>query len=323
MYRQAQSKAQAAVDILVRNLYERTADVGFLATDDDIRHFVSKPSGSGEDLLSITDRLREYEGKYTVYEEIILLDSHFRVLANLDKNNPISGLKMEDSLLQETLDSNEEFLEFFGASPLQAKKPRAHIFSKKIMRENSNETAGILCLCFRFENEMTGIFRKLCTDYDGSVIAIIDRDNAVIASSDGNHVPVGIRVESVPEGSNGIVYYRGVPYIARTVCTNGYQGYYGLGWKGHIMISLGLAFQDKAAETLNSIDPDMMSGLMNQANSFSVKLHNIMEETKKIHYALKRIIYNGQILAKDGEIKVSISGSDRSYTAKENRERNL
>lgn len=31
------SKAQVAVDILIRNLYERTADVGFLATDEDIR----------------------------------------------------------------------------------------------------------------------------------------------------------------------------------------------------------------------------------------------------------------------------------------------
>ena len=33
-------KSQVAIDILIRNLFERTADIGFLATDDDIRNFI-------------------------------------------------------------------------------------------------------------------------------------------------------------------------------------------------------------------------------------------------------------------------------------------
>jgi hypothetical protein len=36
------SKAQVAVDIMVRNLFERTADIGFLAMDDDIRVYLTK-----------------------------------------------------------------------------------------------------------------------------------------------------------------------------------------------------------------------------------------------------------------------------------------
>jgi len=35
-----EAKAQVAVDIVIRNLFERTADIGFLATDDDIREFI-------------------------------------------------------------------------------------------------------------------------------------------------------------------------------------------------------------------------------------------------------------------------------------------
>ncbi|HWQ74587.1 MAG TPA: chemotaxis protein CheW [Syntrophomonas sp.] len=297
MLLKTKSKAQAAVDILIRNLYERTADVGFLATDDDIRRFACNPSRSDKDLRYITDRMREYEKKYTVYEEIIILDKQFTVLANLDENNPILGASIQDPLLWETLHSDKDFLESFGYSPLQMKKPKAHIFSKKILYENSGQVAGILCLCFRFENEMQGIFQKLCTDYDGSVITIIDDQNAVIASSDVNHVPLGIQVESVPNDRNTIVYYRGVEYIAKTVDTNGYQGYYGLGWRGHMMIPLQLAFKDKAQETLQAIEPEIMSGLMYQANSFSAKLHEIMEKTQQINYSLKRIIYNGQIIA--------------------------
>ena len=36
------SKAQVAVDIMVRNLFERTADIGFLAMDDEIREYLTK-----------------------------------------------------------------------------------------------------------------------------------------------------------------------------------------------------------------------------------------------------------------------------------------
>lgn len=37
---EVRSKAQVVVDIVNRNLFERTADIGFLATDDDIRNFL-------------------------------------------------------------------------------------------------------------------------------------------------------------------------------------------------------------------------------------------------------------------------------------------
>ena len=33
-------KAQNAIDVLVRNLFERTADIGFLAADTDIREML-------------------------------------------------------------------------------------------------------------------------------------------------------------------------------------------------------------------------------------------------------------------------------------------
>lgn len=292
-------KAQVAVDILIRNLYERTADVGFLATDDDICRFVSIENRSEQDRINITRRLQEYVAKYTVYEEIIILDKNFTVLANLDENNPVLNTRIDDSLLQETLDSDESFVESFKFSPLQANKKKAHIFSKKIIKENTNEVAGIICLCFRFEDEMAGIFNKLSTDYDGSVIMIIDEQNNIIASSDSNHIPVGIRVEPVTENENGIVYYRGIEYIAKTVSTKGYQGYYGLGWKGHVMIPLNLAFKDKSIQMLKTIDPEIMSGLMIQADSFSAKLKNIMGNTQTVNKSLKRIVYNGQIIADD------------------------
>ncbi|MDP4151886.1 MAG: cache domain-containing protein [Bacillota bacterium] len=291
------SKAQVAIDILIRNLYERTADVGFLATDDDIRSFVSFKERSKSDEEYIIKRLQEYVAKYSVYEEIVILDKSYKVIANLDQSNEIKGKILYNETLEKTLYSNESFIETFDESPLQPDKKKSHIFSRKIFAENSEEVVGILCLCFRFENEMKQIFKNLSTDYDGSVIMIVDNDNIVIASNDENQVPVGIKVELVENSNSGIVYYRGLAYIAKTVKTQGYQDYYGLGWRGHIMIPIHLAFRDKS--DLSEIDSEITAGLMNEADSFSGALNEIIDKTQEINNTLKRIVYNGQILSKD------------------------
>jgi hypothetical protein len=61
------TKAHYVIDILVRNLFERTADVGFLATDKELCSFVA---GLSDDEEIIRARLRAYRRKYTVYDEI-------------------------------------------------------------------------------------------------------------------------------------------------------------------------------------------------------------------------------------------------------------
>ena len=315
------SKAQVAVDILIRNLYERTADVGFLSTDDEVRRFVGtkeqhEPQNGGmeegryakrEKLLR---RLEEYVAKYSVYEEIIILDQSLRVLINLDQTNKIEGMRMNDPLLHETLTSAADYIETFRKSELQPQKEISHIFSSKIFDENTGSVIGVICLCFRFENEMQRVFEKLDIDYDGSVIAIIDGSNTVIASSDANHLPCGLTAEAVASEENGVVYYRGNEYIARTVATKGYQGYFGLGWRGHIMIPLRVAFQEKKERMFVQSNRSMMEGLMQKANSFSIALHDIILKTQEINSSLRRIVFNGEILMKEE------SGDDESHRLK-------
>lgn len=293
------SKAEAAVDILIRNLYERTADVGFLATDDDICDFVCSADRTDSGRARIEKRLSEYVAKYSVYEEIIVLDKDFKVLANLDKKNPIVGTTIKDPLLQETLETQKGFIETYRYSRLQVNKSKAHIFSSTIYDKNSKEIVGVICLCFRFANEMKRIFQKLDIDYDGSVIMVLDKDNTVLASSDENQVPRGIRVESVQNEKNAVIYYRGLEYFAKTAGAKGYQGYMGLGWKGHVIVPVGLAFKEKVSHTIKTIRPEIMDGLMDKADSFSTALQQIVMKTSKINCSLRRIVYNGQIIAKN------------------------
>ena len=70
------AKAQVAIDILVRNLFERTADIGFLACDADIRQFIGKVHECAGNVLLARDlaaartqlrtRFAEYAAKYEV-----------------------------------------------------------------------------------------------------------------------------------------------------------------------------------------------------------------------------------------------------------------
>lgn len=88
------AKGQAVIDILVRNLFERTADIGFLATDSDIRAFIGEACDTADNFRAqsellpqrdaIKQRLAEYVAKYSVYSDVVLLDPEGRVLVRHD-----------------------------------------------------------------------------------------------------------------------------------------------------------------------------------------------------------------------------------------------
>ena len=121
------SKAQVAIDLLIRNLFERTADVGFLATDEDIRAFLSKPGAEDEQKAFIEKRLQEYVKKYSVYDEIMVFDTEGVLKVHLDQSNPITS--SSDPLIKQTLESAGDYLETFRYSDLQPKHRHSLIYS--------------------------------------------------------------------------------------------------------------------------------------------------------------------------------------------------
>jgi chemotaxis signal transduction protein len=294
------SKAQVVVDIVIRNLYERTADVGFLATDDDIRRFIQAAGSemsTGEaivELRRITRRLAEYRDKYTVYEEIMILDTAGKVLAHLDESNPVSA--SSDPLIQQALVS-DSYVETFHATDLRPHLPRALIYSRKIEDADSDRPIGVLCLCFRFENEMEGIFNSLKSKGDKSVMLLLDKDGTVIASSDEDHVHLGRKLEMVLDEPYRIVDFAGREYLAKTCATTGYQGYMGPGWFGHVMVPVASAFRQPNSHSLDAIDKGILAGVMAHTGSFCPALNDIAKGADKINLSLRRVVWNGQIMA--------------------------
>lgn len=282
------SKAQVAIDLLVRNLFERTADVGFLATDDDIRVFLAQAEPEPEQVAFIENRLREYVKKYSVYDEIAIFDAQGRLRAHLDADNRIEGA---DPLVAETLRSDSPYLETFRYSVLQADRRRSLIYSCKITEtdQKNSRVLGVLCLCFRFEDEMRGIFADLLAAGDRGIIAILDAERRVIASSNEQLVPVDTRFHR--GDAIGLVNFQGHDYIVNSRPGNGYQGYYGLGWRGQMMTRLDFAFGRESGERG---DTDY-SEIIGQSASFPQELKEIRQASVDINADLGLLVLNGKI----------------------------
>jgi chemotaxis signal transduction protein len=281
------TKAQYVIDIVVRNLFERTADVGFLATDRELCNFVA---GMTDNVDAIRYRLREYRNKYTVYDEIILLDTEGNVLVQIDPSTPLEH--STDSLIAETLNA-DGYVETFRFSDLRPGKERALIYSRRMLHPQTGAVVGILCLCFHFEEEMAGIFSSHRDADARSNMLLLDADNRVIASADNLWIPVGTSVPVNRDGNASLLLFCGREYLVRTVSSEGYQGYPGpTGWQGQVMIPVEVSFSGVISDVLTKLSPEIAEGLLSHAHSFCPPLHDIMTAAKTI----QRIVWNGQVM---------------------------
>jgi len=289
--REVTGKAQVVVDIVIRNLYERTADVGFLATDADIRRFLRDDGVSRE---AIEQRLREYIAKYSVYDEILVLAPDGEVRAHLDASNRVT--RSTDPLIAQTL-ATGDYVETFRKTDLHAARSRALIYSRRIDDE-AGEPLGVLCLSFRFDNEMEGIFRAFRRKHDRSVMLLLDAGGQVIASSDEDHIAIGKHLRVSPDGQSRIMEFGGREYIARTCRTHGYQGYTGLGWLGHVMVPVEVAFRAPRGNLAEA--PLDVSSEQGQADMLCDELREIGEQASHINLSLRRLVWNGQVMSSSG-----------------------
>ncbi|MDB5991569.1 MAG: chemotaxis protein [Herbaspirillum sp.] len=286
-----QFKAQVIIDIVVRNLFERTADIGFLAMDDAIRAFILDPQ---RDPAGIVARLRAYCDKYTVYDEILILDTDGKVLAHLDEDNRIT--QSFDPLIMASLDS-DTYVETFAKSDLRLAEDRSLIYSRKIVHPEHGHPIGVLCLCFPIAVEMSGVFSGLAKAGDRSVMLMLDDTGSVIASSDAEHIAVGRRVPLAFNGDYQILSYAGREYFAKTCAAQDYQGYSGPGWLGHVMIPCETAFRHRNTDALSAYDAATLTGIMSHAKSFCPPLHDVTVKAEAINLSLRRVVWNGKIMS--------------------------
>lgn len=284
-----QNKSQVAIDILIRNLFERTADVGFLATDADIRSFLSLSSKQDIDKSTMYRRLEEYRQKYSVYDDIIILDCDGRIRVRLDQQDDM--LQSFDSLIEQTLKSKHDYVETFRHSDLQRKKKQTLIYSCAIKASDSPqaETLGVLCLCFRFQDEMEGIFVNLLPENSSSKLMILDENGEVIASSHPRHFPLGKVFKKVK--SPEMITIKNQTFLSMIRPTTGYEGFFGLGWSGQVLTPLNEAF--KHHEKSNAIE--LSAADLQEFPLFSAELKHIHKSAVLVKEDLSLVVLNGII----------------------------
>lgn len=292
-------KAQICVDTVIRNLFERTADIGFLATDDAIREFLTNfPTKyalpSGEHAMLLKKRFIEYAKKYSVYSDIVLMNPQGEILARIESTNTTP--KSYEPLLKEVFTTDEDYVESYKVHDFLSHTQKTLVYAYRVNASSDANSAklGVLALCFRFEDEMQGIFANLLNPKTKECIMLLDAKGEVIASSDPYHIPLGAPMRKVLDKPYEIITFGGREYLATSTKTNGYQGFYGLGWHGHIMVPLEYAFETLGEEEFE-ITQELLLAILQQSDLFSSQLKAIPLRASSIQHNLNRAIWNGNI----------------------------
>jgi hypothetical protein len=281
--------AQMSIDVLNRNLFERTADVGFLSTNHELRRFLASDEERENTKSHIENLLDEYVKKYSVYDEIVLLQPNGKVIAQLGKENRLNH--SSDPLIPQTINTKEPYVETFRHSDLQPDQQQSLIYSATITTDDSPqaEILGVLCLCFRFEDEVQTIFSSLLGKNSPSTAVILDKDGLVISTTNKETAEIGEQL--IISRNQTIATYGEARCIFHTANTEGYQGYKGLEWHAQVITPFDIAFQQAAKQSKKNQRDSKVTEL------FSSGLQEVQDNARNINRKLRLVAFNGKVIA--------------------------
>lgn len=272
------SKAQISIDILIRNLFERTADVGFLATDTAIIEYLK----SNDNPNGLRKRLIEYTLKYSVYNEIILTDTQGNIKLTLHDSTQITTTS--DPIIQNALKS-DGYVEQYAHTDLYPSQNKTLLFAQKIIE--NNKAIGVLVLCFRFDDEMERIFSSLLNP--GEHIFFTD-GRETIASSSHESATINKEYHKASQGDE-ITYRDGNLFISAK--TKGYEGYFGAPWSSVAFINVKKMTQKPPIK-----DP------INEKCTLDENIKAIIHKADDVIEDLSDVIINGELIASKERVYV-------------------
>jgi len=282
------AKAQVAIDILIRNLFERTADIGFLAMDTILCQFAShSKEEQAKELASLQERFCEYIEKYSVYSDVLLFDLDGTLIASTDDAK--IGKKIDKGFIYEAINTSKEYVESFDIFPLISDK-ESLLYSYRVCDSSATPLA-VLALVFKFQDEMEVIISNLIENEMWTDILLLNAKNRTIYSSDVFHYPLSAPQKTVLNCFD-VVPFAGQEYVACTKMTKGYQGFFGLGWQAHSLMPLNFAFGQKQAHIPFT---EEQSKIIKNSSLFSEEFTNIPSKAEAIQRKLDMTIWNGNV----------------------------
>ena len=157
-------QAKIAIDVLTRNLFERTADIGFLATDSVIVDACA--SRDAARLAALRQRLRVYAERYTVYRDIVLMAPDGQVLTRM---NDGFGGRSTSSVVRRAIEAGGGFVETWEPTDFCG-GARTLTYAWRV--EHDGRAIGVLALEFDLAREARMIFEGLSADDE--LLAFVD-----------------------------------------------------------------------------------------------------------------------------------------------------
>lgn len=244
------------IDLIDRNLYERTADVRWWATDPSVVGALSSKTQDSYDFAS--KRLGVILQAYTVYYDLVIADVNGNIVANGNPEKfPSRGTNVSDSRwfvsAMNTKNSSQYGFESVHRSGLVSNN-LCLIYSAAI-RENGDSKGniiGVLGVIFKWESlSQTVIEHTPISDDEkkNTRICIVDDSGLILADSEGKMLRESLDFDQKTSLFNEKQNHIFIEYLGLNCCiahalSPGFEGY-STGWHSVIIQKLGTAKKAK------------------------------------------------------------------------------
>jgi len=229
--------SQTLVQLIVRNLYERTADVRWWATDDALFKCLMNPSP--ESIIYLAERLSLINRFYSVYLNLVVVNVEGEVIgASRAKDFPrvmetnLASCKWVKKALH-TVNGDEYVVDDIYSDPIHDNKFVA-VYATAIREGGkvNGKICGALGVYFDWDDQSRIIVQNEPNlskeEWEKSVVMLLDQNRRIIASSDNKNLLQFFNIEQ--NGQQKGHYINSKNEIVAYAKTLGYQEYDGLGW---------------------------------------------------------------------------------------------
>lgn len=229
--------SQTLVQLIVRNLYERTADVRWWATDDALFHSLESPDRASID--HAVERLGLINRFYSVYLNLVLVGGDGTIMACSQpaKFPRVTGADISKlpwfQKAMATTSGDQYVVDNIFYDSLHGDKLAA-VYATAVRKEGKvdGKIVGVLGVIFDWEDQAKTIVQtepSLSEDeWKRSRVILLDQSMRVIAASDNNGILLPFMLEH--NGQQKGHYFNANQELIAFARTLGYQEYDGLGW---------------------------------------------------------------------------------------------
>ena len=123
----------------------------------------------------------------------------------MDAAEPI--LSSNAPLIKASLSTENAYVETYGEMDFIQSQPHNLVYSYRVTSE-SGDALGVIGLCFKFENECQGIFKRLLEQDDHAMLMLLNHEGQVIASSHADEVPQGTQLHVTQVTHFNLINYK-------------------------------------------------------------------------------------------------------------------